>query len=263
MVTEKEILRQLDLAYNNTPGDFYPIGNRDEIKYNFFLELEDGYCVVAGSRIHLYGDSTRWAVVFEKNGYQTRGRCAEIVLDYVGNCVDYPVEIHSGRKYIANDGRVILIDLEELNRIENRIGSSMERFELIGSTINEVKVRDVFIPFDNDYRNYEKVGIDVREYDNPKKLIGFGSFIRYIHETNPTLLAATELEIKQHIPMDLPKIMSIDKFHYMSRFDSNTLPSKQETYQLIAKVLVSRDTSFWKPMLKPNNHWSNWESGNL
>lgn len=262
-VAEKEILRQLDLAYNHTPNEYYPIGGSEDIKYNFFLDLEDGYCIVAGSRIHLYADSTRWALVFEKSGYQTRGRCAEIVLDYFGNCVDYPVEISLERKYITNSRRVPLIDQDELDRIENRIGNQYETFELIGSKIKQIKIRDVFIPFDNDYRNYEKVGINVREYGNPNKLIDFGSFIRYLNETNPSFIHATEQDIKQHIPMDLPKIMTIDKFHFVSNYDSIKLPSMQETFQLLAKVLVTRDTSCWKPSLKANNHWSNWESGNL
>lgn len=48
------------------------------------LILNMGYCETAGNRIHLYGDSTRWTIVFEKSGYQNRGPSAEIELDYIG-----------------------------------------------------------------------------------------------------------------------------------------------------------------------------------
>lgn len=63
--------------------------------------------------------------------------------------------------------------------------------------------------------------------------------------------------------MDLPKLMTINSFHYHSVYDKSVPPSTQETYKLIARVLVTRDTMNWKPTQKPNNHWTNWESGNL
>jgi hypothetical protein len=139
----------------------------------------------------------------------------------------------------------------------------METFELIGQNIKEIKIRDKYIAFDNDYKNYEKVGIKIRGYDNPKKLIAFEDFVRFLNETNPTLISATEQDIRQHIPKDISKLMTIDQFHFVSAYDKTNPPSKQETYKLIAKILLSRDTTNWKPTLKPNNHWTNWESGNL
>ncbi len=203
--TETEILEQLDLAFNRTPSKYYPTGRPIDIKYNFFLDLEHGYCETAGNRIHLYADSTRWVIVFEKSGYQNRGTSAEIELNYVGNCIDYPVDKYPERNYITNSGRVILIDPTEFERIENKEGTEMETFELIGQNIKKIKIRDKFVPFDNNYKNYEKIGIKIRDYDNPKKLIGFGDLIRYLHETNPTLISATEDEIRKHIPKDIPK----------------------------------------------------------
>jgi len=260
---ETEILEQLDLAFNGTPSKYYPTGRPQDIKYNFFLDLEHGYCVAAGSRIHLYADSTRWAIVFEKSGYQNRGTSAEIELTYIGNCIDYPIDEYPERNYIANFSRITLIDPFEFERIENKIGLEMETFELIGQDVKEIKIRNKNVPFDNDYKNYEKVGIKIRDYDNSKKLIGFGDLIRYLHETNPTLISATENEIREHIPNDIPKLMTIDEFHFESVYEKENLPSEQETYQLLAKILVTKDTANWKPTQETNNSWKNWESGNL
>ena len=139
----------------------------------------------------------------------------------------------------------------------------METFELIGQNIKEIKIRDKVIPFDNNHKNYEKVGIQIRDYDNPKKLIGFGDLVRYLHETNPTIISATEDEIRKHIPKDIPKLMTIDEFHFVSAYEKTNPPSQQETYKLLAKILVTRDTTNWKPTQKPNNSWKNWESGHL
>lgn len=263
MFTEKEILHELDLAFNGTPGEYFPAGRLEDLKYNFFLDLEHGYCETAGNRIHLYADSTRYAIVFEKSGYENRGGIVAITLDYVGNCIDYPVDKDAERNSISNSTRIILVDPNELARIQNKEGKEMETFELIGKDVKEIKVRDQLVLFDNDYRNYEKAGIKIREDDNPRKLIGFGDLARYLNETNPALISATEHEILQHIPKDLPKLMTINEFHYVSAYDKSKPPSTQETYKLIAKVLVTRDTANWKPTMKPNNHWRNWESGNL
>ena len=261
--TETEILEQLDLAFNGIASEFYPTVRSQDIKYNFFLDLEHGYCETAGNKIHLYADAARWAIVFEKSGYQNRGNSAEIELDYIGNCIDYPVDKYAERNYVTNASRIILIDPSEFERIENKDGDEMETFEFIGQNVEKIKIRDKFILFDNDFKNYEKVGIKITGDDNPKKLISFGNLIRYLNETNPGLINATEDDIKKHIPVDLPKFLTINEFHFISVYDKTNPPSSQETYQLIAKILLTGDKTLWKPTLKPNNHWANWESGNL
>lgn len=261
--TVAEVLNQLDLAFNGIPSHYYPQGQPQDIKYNFFLDLEHGYCLTAGNRIHLYADSARWAVVFEKSGYQNRGFCADIELNYVGNCISYTIDEYPERNYIVNSNRIPLVDSEEFGRIQNKDGEEMETFELIGKDEKEIKVRDKLIAFNNNYKDYEKLGIKVREYDNPNKLIGFEDFIRYLNDTNPAVISADEKDIRQSIPKDLPKLMTINDFHFVSVYEKSILPSMQETYKLIAEVLVTGDTTNWKPTQVPNNHWTNWESGNL
>ncbi|SMO70871.1 hypothetical protein SAMN06265171_105116 [Chryseobacterium rhizoplanae] len=257
--TETEILDQLDLAFNGKPSKYFPQKKSKEIHYNFFLDLEHGYFMTAGNRIHLYGDGEQWAIVFEKNGYQNRATRAEIELNYIGNCINYSIEKYSEINYISNTNYIVLIDSNEFERIENKGGSGLETFEHIGEQIKEIKIRNQFVPFNNNYRDYEKVGITIENFDKDRKLIGFGDLIRYYNEVNPTLLYASEDEIKMHIPKKLKKIITIDKFNY----NRTILPSKQDTYKMIAKVLVSRNSFYWNPTLPFNNHWSHWESGNL
>lgn len=262
-VTEKEILNKLDLAFNGIPADDYPEGNSGDIKYNFFLDLEHGYCETAGNKIHLYADKNRWAIVFEKCGYQNRAGAAEIELNYVGNCVDYPVDKYPERNYITNSSRVILITPDEYDRIRNKEGKDLEDFELISPKATDITIHGHKEEIEHDSTKYIALGILPRNFNNPQSLIGYGDIVRYFSDTKPELVSATELEIKEHIPHDLPKLMTIDAFHFESSYSKSILPGSQETYLLIAKVLATRDTTFWKPTLKPNNHWTNWESGNL
>ncbi len=260
---EQEILDELDLAYKGEPGRYFPAGNPGDIKYNFFLDLESPYCVVAASRIHLYADSTRWAIVFETAGYETRQYAAKITLDYIGNCIEHHVKTFSPYTYISNCSFVTLITPEEYEKIRNREGKGMELFERISAAATEVTVRDTKVPIEHDTEKYEALGIKIQASDNAKNLVHYGDLVRYIHETNPAVISATETEIQKHIPADLPKIMTIDSFHFVSLYENEIFPGQQETYQLLAKVLVNRDTAYWKPTMKANNHWSNWVSGNL
>ena len=261
--TESDILTKLDFVFNGIPTADYPKGNKEDIKYNFFLDLEHGYCETAGSRIHLYTDNTRWAIVFEKSGYQNRGDRAEIELDYVGNCIDYPVTKYDERSYISNSGHIILITQEEYERVRNKEGSDMEQFELISPTATEITIHGQKISIDYSKTKYPNLKLPTRDFDNPKKLLSYGDIVRFFADTNPSITNATEEEIRQYIPKDIPKILTVDSFHFESIYKNREPPSEQETYKLIAKVLVNQDTAHWQPKLRPNNHWSNWESGNL
>jgi hypothetical protein len=262
--TEKNILDELDFAFNGIPSNYFPKGRTEDIQYNFFLDLEHGYCHTASSRIHLYADKNRWAIVFEKSGFKNRASSSSIELTYIGNCIDYPIDEYVERNYLTNSCDVILIDFEEYDRIENKNEENEQAtFELISNETKEIKVREIFVQFDNDFRNYAKLGIEISDYRNPHKLISFDNIIRYLHETNPNIISATETEIKQHIPSDLEKLMVINEFHFTSFYEKDIQPSQQEIYQLIAKVLTTQKIDYWQPTLESNNHWSNWESGNL
>lgn len=85
------------MAFNSIPGKDYPGGKPGDMKYHFFLDLEHGYCLTAGSRIHLYADELGWAIVPEKSSYQNGRMTAEAELNYVGNCLQYSVaRYHAG-----------------------------------------------------------------------------------------------------------------------------------------------------------------------
>lgn len=176
---ETDILHKLDLAFNGQPADDYPMGNSGDVKYNFFLDLEHGYCETAGSKIHLYANSVRWAIVFEKFSYQNRGGQAEIELNYVGNCISYPVDTFSERNYITNSINIVLINSDEFERIRNKEGKDMETFELISPTATDLTIHGQKVTLDQDTKKYLALGIKPRDYENPKGLIGYGDIIRF------------------------------------------------------------------------------------
>ena len=254
MFTTKEILQVLNLAgYQNEV--FIKKMSPQTIKCFFPFDLEHPYYLTAGSRIHLYGDNRRWAIVGEKNGYNNRSYIGTIELVYFGNCIDYPKD-----DSVSNNKTILLIDFEELFT-ESAGGRKLVYHELIPKDRPSVSIQGHVYNLNHDFSDYEKLGIEIKAYENPEKRIDFGSLIRYIQETNPDLIAAGEEAIFEHLPKDLPKLMTITDFHYESIYEEFARASKQELYQLIAKVLVTKDTAAWQPSLPANNHWSNRVSG--
>lgn len=91
----------------------------DQETHHFFIDLEHPYFFTAGSRLTLYADKTRWAIVFEKSGYSTGSSSAEIEFAYFGNClINLESEI-PGTETTSNMSVELLIDNTELERIEH------------------------------------------------------------------------------------------------------------------------------------------------
>lgn len=240
--TKEEILRALD----------------DNTTYNFFPDLEHGYFHTAGSRINLYADQNRWAIVFEKSGYGNRSGRAEIELNYFGNCLINLNREGLDNQFLCNSKYITLISGEEFERIEGD-------FELVSKQATKVKVRDIGLTIDHNHQNYTSQGIEIQDFDNPDNLIDYQSLVRYLDENNPEIFRATDEELRTSIPNDLPLLMKIDKWHHKSYSEfGGDKPSTYETFNLIADVLISQNAENWKPTLKANNDWRNWpEAGGL
>ncbi len=257
---EEEILAYLHDAAAAAYSQPSPHG----MDFEFFLDLEHGYTATADSRLHLFADEGRWALVMEKIGYTSPAGATDCQLNYFGNCVD-PVREYSeigGRDQMSNTVSFDVISGASFESIENRTGTEDEQWELVDPTATAVMVKGQAVDLPIDAEVLDSLGIPVREWNNPRRLIDYGALTRYLAATNPVAIRATDLEIRRQLPADLPKLMTIDRFQNLSLYERQ-LPSDVETYRLIAKVLATLDTSQWQPTVAPNNHWSKWESGHL
>jgi hypothetical protein len=255
--TQKDILDNLEETGQET--------------YHFFIDLEHPYFFTAGSRLTLYADKKRWAIVFEESGYTNRGFRGEIELFYFGNCLQN-LQAQGDAEGITSNMQIIsIIDNNEIERIEEG------NFELVGKDIKQVKIRDTMLDIEQDKAVYVKKDITDTIYNhrNAENLIDIPSLIRFLDEQYPKLSRATDGELRKCLPADLPKLMQIDEWHHeaYSKYKLMTSPtdyryevvgkkpSDYETYRMIADILVSRDTTKWRPTLKPNNNWRNWREG--
>lgn len=242
--TQKDILNYLE--------------ETDQETYHFPIDFEHPYFYTAGSRLTLYADEKRWAIVFEKSGYSTGNNCGEIEFAYFGNCLKNLQSSIPGKTATSNMEHVILIYDTDLEQIDE------DKFEeLVAKDKTRIKVRNIFLNIEQDASKYIAKGIEPRSYDNPKGLFDFYSLIRYLDEEYPNIFRATDKELRTCLPEDLPQLMKIDEWHHEAyttyiHEPMGKKPSDYETYRMIADILVFRDITKWKPTLKPNNNWRNW-----
>ena len=76
--------------------------------------------------------------------------------------------------------------------------------------------------------------------------------------------------VSEEYPLDFESFATMfrQQEHANSNFNQNqwqdNRPSSYETWKLLAKVIATGDTSFYKPTLAPNTHWRNWpDSGSM
>jgi len=68
-------------------------------------------------------------------------------------------------------------------------------------------------------------------------------------------LLATQAEVLQSFPRGMPpRFLTLNDWCHIR----NERPSECETFQLLAKAIVTRDPSLYRPRAKPNTHWKRW-----
>lgn len=243
--TKEDILKDFD----SNGGEKNP--------YKFFLTLEDPYISISSNKIHLYADKERWAVIFESNGYDTHGYCIRKAHNYYGNCLSNLDNAGLNGMYILNTKYFILCSEENIMKISNDLG-------IVSDSAKTITIRNIEIPIEHNSDNisWEKNNIT-------KSSIDLSTMTRMLNFQYPEIFNSSEDELRTCIPKDLHKLMTIDEWHHVDCYrvrdfeDNIPFPSSIEIFKQIAEVLETKDVKKYKPTLKPNSHWSNWESGFL
>ncbi len=249
MYTQNDIIKDLESAWIPDPAKRFPLWKDDRI-------------LLSGSRISLFADNTRWAIVFEKVGDSDQAECMEMELTYFGNSLINQDIGGLNHQFVSNTKW--LTNLNTVQEIENMT----EELCFVSPDATSIKIREQELPIEQDIAKYQEKGIEIEldlEY-NPNQLVDFPSLYRYLNDDHPELFYATEDELYTCLPTCLPKLMAIDRWHhrdyYVTRYnpvpEPGTRPGEYETFPMLADVLVSKDPSLWKPTLSSNNHWRDW-----
>jgi hypothetical protein len=266
------------------------LDNCDEIEPFNFINLGHPYVYLIDSRINVFrNNSDKWAIVSEILGYNNRGCGYAVTLElrYFGNCLKN-LDIENNK--FLNYYNVLPVDWNNFNEtIDNGVLKPDAKFWI---------VRGTQIALSHNKQDYIDAGIELKEYE-PNKVTG-EEVARCITPKHRNLFRATDDELYRSLPNDLDKILVIDEWYHkefhqskspfekpemLSRFDLNNpsvkemvdqelnksrewnleqwsnRPSNYETWQQIAKVISTGDTSYYRPTLEPNSHWKNWPAG--
>ncbi len=224
------------------------------------VDLEHPYFYTANSRLTLFADDSRWAIVFEKSGYANRAGAIELETSSYGNCLRNlePVGVYyHGNSNLNSFG---LVEPEDLGAIAGE-------FETVSPDATDVVVRGQALALPEDIREYAKWVPEISAIAEP--VVTFQDLARYLTFEHESLCRATDAELRASVPGNLPLLMRIDEWHQKSYACPNQVPtgakpSSYETFQMIADVLASGETDRYQPNVPPNSHWTNWpEAGAL
>ena len=233
-------------AYSTT--DILDQLDRCATAYTFPI-LDNAYVYPADTRMTLFRDSERWAIVIEVLGFNSHmGGTGGIddALYCFGNCLGRAPGISpestlrpvtdgdSGPLFEPPDGMTVRFEAADL-RIR---GQSVE----VPRQPEHYLQRDVFL-------------------ESPPDLQGF-ELLRGLLPEHRELLLATDEEIQALLPPDLPRLLRLDEWNHPDVSEGD-LPSESSTFQALAEVLETGDATLYKPRNKPNTHWSRWPEGGI
>lgn len=224
----KEILNQLDKCAED---------------YTFPM-LDNGYIYLVTSKLTAYRDEKRWVIIIEVVGYNYKGRGHNGInncLHIFGNCIDFEPGTDNNNFLYPTDN-----SSDEPTFVE----------EILNSKIKTMILRKKEITINHNREFYAEKGIEFEEEDK----IFIWEFLRGLVPEYENDFFATETEIRERIPKDLTKFLELKEWNHPDCADSE-LPSKNETFKLIAKALETGITELYKPTKEPNNHWKNWPYG--
>ena len=231
MIQADDILAQLDMCNS---------------EYTFPM-LDNGYVYPAGTKLTAYRDDNRWAIVIEAIGFNYRGGGHNGIsncLHIYGNCLHYgPGTRKENFIYLTDDAN-------NCNTFDDE-----EDFYL-NPDCTAFILREQILPLYHNRQLYKDAGIEI---EDAQRINAF-EFLRLLDAMHHDKLVATENEIQERIPTDLPKIIELHNWFHPDVVNDE-LPSNNETFIQIAKVLETGNIDYYKPTHEPNTNWKNWPDG--
>lgn len=288
-MTEEEILNSLD--------------NSNDGYYCSFVDLGDGYSYLIDTRLNAFrDDNNRWAIAIERLGYNPRAGAIILDIHYYGNCLTnleyynkrptnyyrvHPINFDNFNDTIV--GESLKPDAKFWLVREQQVSLSHNKQEYVNAGIvlkeyepNEIRAeeaarlavthnRDLFRASDSDL--FKSIPKDLRKifvldewYHKDFQLqispTMTDEHLRQTYELNKNLTGLGGMTFESFVQSFKQQEILIDTWN--SENWENNRPSCYETWQLIAKVIVTNDINQYKPTLKANTHWINWpDSGSM
>jgi hypothetical protein len=229
----EEILNQLDQCNS---------------EYTFPM-LDNGYIYPAGTKLTAYRDDKRWALIIEVIGFSYRGGGHNGIsncLHIYGNCLNYQPGTNNENFLCLTD------DSSDCETFDT------EEYFYVNTNCPNFVLRNEICPIMHSRSMYLSYNIVLEDEER----INAFEFLRMLDKLYHNKLVATDEEIRNRIPNDIPRILELHEWHHPDVVNGE-LPSQNETFRQIAKVLETGSSSFYRPTYAPNTHWMNWPEGGI
>jgi hypothetical protein len=285
-MTEEEIYEKLD---NSNDGYYFS-----------FVELGDVYSYLIDTRLNVFtSNENQWAIAVERLGYNPRAAAIILQISYYGNCLInleycnerqtnyyniYPIDTDNFNETVVNEaikpeakfwlvrGQQVSLSHEKTDYLKAEI--TLKEYEPNEICVEEaarlaiLTHRDLFRATDKEL--YKSIPTDLNKilvidewYHKDFNIQVLPSMtddeLEYAFEFNKTLgshLVDTSLE--DFIKKFRQQEMFLDTLS--RKMWKSSRPSSYETWQQIAKVIVTNNKTNYNPSMKPNTHWKNWKN---
>ncbi|MES2828097.1 MAG: hypothetical protein V4687_08080 [Bacteroidota bacterium] len=206
---ENEILEVLDYSNDGFNGRF--------------PELGEVYSYLIDSRINVFRGDNKWAIAIERVGYSHRSGLISNDVYYFGNCL---FNLDNKNGIPTNVVSIFPVEDKSFTR-------TVEGFSLNGKQACwKVFGRDVDLILNKSV--YQDYNIPIKGYDFGR--IAVEESARLMTSIHSNLFFASDIELYKSIPIELKKVMVLDKWHHkdfvFEQVDGMSSSQLQNTYDL-------------------------------
>jgi hypothetical protein len=224
-----------------------------------FPMLDNGYVYLAATRLSAYRSVSDWAIAIEIFGFSPRAGLPDVHVYTFGSRV---LRDKGAADYVSREAfdKYLVANPHNQSRffypMSEGAWQDPETGELVAEDALVVALRDqsVDIPRTSEFAKY---GIELME---PPRLQTF-ELCRFLAGAHRGEVLATPGERRASVPLDVPEFLLLDDWNHPNVVEDTERPSGSETFQQLARALVTGDASDYKPSLPPNTHWKHWPAG--
>lgn len=288
-MTEEKILNTLD--------------NCNDGYYCSFVDLGNVYSYLIDTRLNVFrSDNDGWAIAIERLGYNPRAEAIILDINYFGNCFTnlefynkrptsyysvHPIDFDNFNETIdgeslKSDAKFWLVRGQQVPLSHNKQHYIDAGIELKEYEPNEISAEEVGRLVVSQNRDLFRATVNELCKSIPQDLKKILVLNKWFHkdfqlQISPTM---TDEHLRQTFEFNnhLTGLggMTFESFAQSFRQQAilnddwnreiweNKRPSSYETWQQIAKVIVTNDPKQYIPTLEANTHWTNWpDSGSM
>jgi hypothetical protein len=285
-MTEEEIYDKLD--------------NSNDGYYCSFVELGHVYSYLIDTRLNVFtSNKNQWAIAVERLGYNPRANAIILEISYYGNCLTnleycnerptnynsiYPIDTDNFDEIVESEaikpeakfwlvrGQQVALSHDKTDYLN--VGIKLKEYERNEISVEEaarlviITHRDLFRATDKEL--YKSIPTDLNKilvidewYHKDFNIQVSPSMtdeeLSNVYEFNKSLGSHLEDFSLDDFITQLRKQEILLDVSSRKMWKTNR-PSSYETWQQIAKVIITNDTTKYNPSKKPNTHWKYWKN---